>query len=349
MKNETSNTQQLTDWVINKIKTEYPNDVALLVSVEGASVNGDGHGEAFDYFVPATERGNELAQTFIIGGVGNDLYPRSWERCERNAALDGRYPLCLGKAKILYSRTREDEKRFESIRQKLFDNLANPEFTYKKALENLDVAMGLYRTMMFDERLYKARGLAGFIFRYLSDAVAYINGTYIDTYHNGIINVVVKWEKLPERFAEYFYAIVSASTAGELRSLSHLLIVSVRQLIARHKPQNPDNTKMPDYKWLADWYQEIRNWWNRMYFYCDTKNTVAAFDEACQLQSELDIISEEFGLEEMDLLGCFDALDLGPLSRRAAELEKIIISTIEGQGITIRRYDTLEEFLAAEK
>ena len=68
MKNDT---QRLTDWVIRKIKTEYPDDVALLVAVEGASINGDGHGEPFDYFVPATEHGNELAQTFIIGGVGN--------------------------------------------------------------------------------------------------------------------------------------------------------------------------------------------------------------------------------------------------------------------------------------
>jgi len=37
-----------------------------------------------------------LAQTFIIGGVGNDLYPRSWERMERTASLDDRATLCLG-------------------------------------------------------------------------------------------------------------------------------------------------------------------------------------------------------------------------------------------------------------
>lgn len=88
MKNDT---QRLTDWVIRTIKTEYPDDVALLVAVEGASINGDGHGEPFDYFVPATERGNELAQTFIIGGVGNDLYPRSWERMERNEEIRYRH------------------------------------------------------------------------------------------------------------------------------------------------------------------------------------------------------------------------------------------------------------------
>ena len=50
-----STTNKLTEWVIQKIKTEYPDDIALLVAVEGSSINGDGHGEPFDYFIPATD------------------------------------------------------------------------------------------------------------------------------------------------------------------------------------------------------------------------------------------------------------------------------------------------------
>jgi hypothetical protein len=122
---------KLTEWVINKIKNEYADDVALLVAVEGVSVNGDGHGEPFDYFVPATERGNELSQTFIIDGVGNDLYPRSWERTRRTADLEDLATLCLGNAKILYSRSKEDEEKFEKLRERLFENLANDGFVYK--------------------------------------------------------------------------------------------------------------------------------------------------------------------------------------------------------------------------
>lgn len=52
----------LTKWVINKIENEYKDDIALLVGIKGHSTNGDGHGECFDFFVPATERGNELAE-----------------------------------------------------------------------------------------------------------------------------------------------------------------------------------------------------------------------------------------------------------------------------------------------
>ena len=51
----------------------------------------------------------------------------------------------------------------------------------------------------------------------------------------------------------------------------------------------------------------------------------------------------------MDLLGCFDSLNLEPLSLRAVELEQSIISVIESQGIKIKRYDTLDAFLTADK
>ena len=345
----TDTSKRLMEWAINKIKTEYPEDVALLVAVEGSSVNGDGHGEPFDYFVPATERGNDLSQTFIIGGVGNDLYPRSWERTERTANLDDLATLCLGDAKILYSRSKEDEERFEALRQKLFNNLANPVFVYKKALENLDVAMDLYRTMMFEERLWKVRCLAGYIHDFLKISVACLNGTYWKSWHYGVLPALSQWKELPEHFAEYYQAILSASTTGELKSVAHLLIASTRQFIAKYRPKNTDETEIPDYKELAAWYQELRTTWNRIYYFCDIKNSDAAFVDVCNLQNELSIFAEEFGLGEMDLLGCFDVQDLEPLSRRAAELEKVIISAIEDKGIKIRNYDTLDDFLASEK
>ena len=358
-----NDTQRLTEWVINKIKTKYPDDIALLVAVEGASVNGDGHGEPFDYFVPATERGNELGQTFIIGGVGNDLYPRSWERCERTANLDDRMTICLGDVKILYSRSEADVERFEEIRRKLFENLKNPELVYRKALERLDIAMGMYRTMMFEEKLNKVRGLAGFISYYLAMGVAYLNGTYVGEggdWHKGMLTMYTKWAQLPERFIEYYELILTAKSVGELRSIAHLLIASARRFIAERKPAG-DTVKSTNFHELADWYQELRTAWNRIYYYCETGNADAVFFDACNLQNELSIISDEFdllnssnigerfGLAEMDLLGAFDANDLAPLAKRATELEHAIIAAIEANGVKIRRYATLDDFLADAK
>ncbi|WP_310601661.1 hypothetical protein [Anaerosporobacter sp.] len=341
-----NNTGQLRDWAINKIKTEYPNDIAILIALEGHSVNGDGHGECFDYFVPATERGNELAQTFIIGDVGHDLYPRSWERTERTANLEDYATLCLGNAKVVYSRTKEDEEHFLSLQKKLFENLANPNFVYKKSLEQLNIAMDLYRTMMFEERLYKARMAAGIIHDYLSLAVYYLNGTYNKDWRNGPVEQLLKMKELPENFIEYYKAITRADSVNELRSLAYLTIKTARQFIATYKPVQEKTTANNDFSGLAEWYQELSLTWRRLYFYCDTKNIDAAFSDACNLQNELNIVGEEFGLKEMNLLEDFSPTNLEKFKETAHELENYIVLQIKEHGIILRKFDTLEEFLA---
>ena len=103
-------TNELTNWVISRIENEYKDDIALLIALHGHTTDDDQHGVCFDYFVPATERGNELSETFIIDGVGHDLYPRSWERLEESVNLND-MPIILDGAEILYARSKEDEDR----------------------------------------------------------------------------------------------------------------------------------------------------------------------------------------------------------------------------------------------
>ncbi len=339
-------TEKLTEWVINKIKAEYIDDIALLIAIEGHSVNEDGHGECFDYFVPSTERGNELSQTFMIEGIGYDLYPRSWERMERTADLDDRATICLSNATILYSHTKEDENRFVSIQKRLYDNLANKEYIYKKALENLNIAMDLFRTMMFEDTLFKIRMAAGYINDYLSLVVMYLNGTFFRNWRDGRLPELLALKEIPDNFIEYYKAVINAQTTNELKSLAHLIIHTTRQFIASHKPVRISTQANPNFGDLASWYQELSLTWRRLRYYCDIKQNEAAFIDACVLQNELTIVKEEFGLREMDLLGYFDTTNLTSLSTQATELERYIVSEIENHGVKLNRYNTLEEFLS---
>jgi len=341
-------TNQLTNWAISKIKEEYPEDVALLIALEGHDVDGDGHGKCFDYFVPATDRGNELSRTFIINGIGYDLYPRSWERTERTAALEDEVISCLGSAKILYSRSEADTARFEAIRQQLFANLADKTFVYQKALEKLDTAMDLYRTLMFESRAYQVRMAVGYIAHYLSEVVTFLNGTYTKDRSDGMLPHLRGLTKLPDSFLAYYEAILRTQSESDLKNLAYLLISTTRGFIQAYKPEKADTADSLDFANLADWYQEISLWWRCLYYFCRIGNADAAFIEACQLQSELNIISQEFKLPEMDLLGAYDASNLAALNTRAAEWEQAIITAVEAHGCSINRYDSFETFLAAE-
>jgi hypothetical protein len=338
--------KELTQWAIEQIQKKYKDDIALLIAISGHALEDDCHGECFDYFVPANENGNRLGQTFIIDGVGHDLYPRSWQRIENMANFDDDFTYGLADAIILYYRSGEDLKRFRAMQDKLRANLADKGFMLKKALQKLDAAMDIYRTMMFEDRLYQVRMAAGFIARYLSIAVAGINGTYFRKRLDLETVELARMKEVPENFIQFFEAIVKARSVDELRRYSHEIISTTRKFIAARKQPNAPNTRMPDYEDLADWYEEGSLTWRRIYHHCDTHNYERVFPDAITLQYELNIIEEEFGLKEMDLLGCFDTEDLSAFRQRAGELERYVVSEIESQGFKLNKYDTLEQFLA---
>jgi hypothetical protein len=343
----TRNTNPLTQWAIDKIKAEYPDDVALLVATDDNSFHGDGHGESFDYYVPATERGMGLARDFIIGKVGYDLYPRTWERTERTADLIDRAPFCLGQARILYSRSEDDAERFEVLRTRLYENLHNPEFTYRAALAQLDEAMRLYQTLMFEESLFKSKMAAAYVHDYLSMAAAYLNGTYLSIdWQDGREAELSHFTELPDEFIELYRRLRNADSIAEIREIAHTTLSAGRRFIEARKPEGEPSFS-GNYQNFADWYGEMRTTWNRIAISCKLDIEDTAFVDACFLQNELCVVSAEFGLPEMDLLGSFDASDLSKLNARAAEIEREVVGFIESHGAKIDRYDTVEDFLSA--
>ena len=336
-------TKKLQEWAINKIKSEYLDDIALLVAIDGISVNNDGHGECFDYFVPVTERGNELGHTFIIDGVGHDLYPRSWERCARTANLDDNAAFLLRNAKIVYSRSAEYVEKFEQYQTQLNNNLNNKDFMYRKALEKLDTAMGFYRTLMFEEQLQKAIVGLGFIEHYMAVITFLLNGK-VYSWWREYFNELLLLSEIPNNFVEYHKAMLSVRSVEECRSLAHLLIEVTRKFIAAHKSDSVVCVKSPDAA-LADWFCEMSLQWNRIYYYCKIGDADSAFGDAIILQSELNVIGSEYGLEGIDLMSSFDITNLAAFSARAKEIADCIKTILTANGVKLRSYLTVEEFL----
>lgn len=336
---------ELTNWAIAQIQNKYKNDVALLIGIFGHALDNDCHGECFDYFIPANENGNQLAQTFIIDGVGHDLYPRSWKRIENMANLDDNFTNGLADGVILYARNEDDRQQFIAMQEKLKANLQNKDFMLKKALEKLDNAMEIYRTMMFEESLYQVRMAAGFIAKYLSFAVAHMNGTYFKQRLELETVELAQMALLPEHFIDYYENIVKASTVEALKQHSYDMIRTTRAFIAAHKPPANAKAASPDYKELAGWYEEGSLTFRRILIHCDAQNYERVFTDAIAIQHELNIIKEEFGLSEMDLIGSFDYQNLNAIKEATQKIEQYIISEIERHGFKINQYDTLEQFL----
>jgi hypothetical protein len=337
--------KELIEWVIKKIETEYKGEISLLLGRKGVGkVPEDGDHMAFDFFIPACDHGCALATTFIIDDMGYDLFPMSWKRVEGLAALNERIAHNLAESEILYARNDTDRERFELLRKTLFNNLKNKDFIYTKSLEKINSAMDIYKTMLFEKSLGNVRKAAGGILQYLSYAIAIINGTYIsgDYGYWGGMEQIKKLPKVPANYLKNYEEILKAKDIKTLFKVVHNLIEETREFFKELTPER--NVKGYNFGSLEGW-EEARYTFRRIAYACKNNKSVECFNLGCYLQIELDILTEEAGLEKMDLLCCYDVDDLSAFEKRAKEIEEYIMQEIETHKVVLRKYDNLEEFL----
>jgi hypothetical protein len=341
----TINSENLSQWAINRIKREFKDDVCLLLGHNTLKLDEDMDDAAPGFFIPVSENAIGLAKTFIVDGIGYDLFPVLWERLERTADLDEYNTTCLADATVLYYRNEEDKARFIELQARLLNNLHNPDYMVKKALEKLGVAMEIFQTMMFEDTLYKVRKASGYIVDYLSIAVANANQQYFKNGQTNQVLDLLAMKGIPRDFIRLYEDIVKADSSEELKKLCHEMISNTRQFLITKKRKGENGRRNQNFKDLANWYHELSYTWRRVYHWCDKTDPIRGFMWGCMLQSELDIVREEFGLGEMDLLGTFNANDMIAYRRQAETLEKQIVSAIKDHGATLDVYDSIDEFI----
>lgn len=341
--------KELIEWAIHKIENEYKEDVSLLIGHSHWNIKPDGDDVAFNFFIPATKAGYKLAQTFIIDGIGYDLFPMSWERVEGLASINESLTTCLADGVILYAKSDADRERFIHLQKKLQDNLADPSFTYKKGLEKINTAMELYKTMLFENSLGSGRKASGFIADYLSQAVATVNGVYFKRGPENQISHLAEMYQVPEHFSTLFESLIAAKSLETIKTLCYQMIETTRAFFEGIMPEKKQSPQEYNYEDLACWYEEGVYTFRRIYYYAAQKDVFNAFAWGYHFQREFDAIEEEFGLEPMDLMGVFDPENLDAFAARAKAIDASIRGEIEKRGVTLREYDSLDAFLAAQR
>lgn len=375
--------KELIDWAITQIKNNYPNDVDLLIGQKGAcKTPDDAQTMAFDFFIPATEAGNNLAKTFVIEDMGYDLYPISWQRLKGIVNLEEpRMIFAFMKGEIIYSRTPEAEQQFLSLKKDLLHNLQDKKITFTKALEFLQTAMEIYLTMMFEEDICTVRKASGGIACQLMNGIAMVNGQYLKNGYGNLSLEMTNINNLPVDFESTYNNLLDAKTIDEIQSICHKLIKSTRNMFFALKKQQAEeeNTQQRkvatkeatgacdsyspcgtpnccdsvnctdnsiNYDDLANWYQEARYSFRRIEYYAKQNSKEDCFLLGCYLQIEFDAIKDEFDLKTMDLLGAFESSQLTEFAKRAEKLENYIVGVLKEHKALLKIYKNFEDFAA---
>ena len=348
--------EKLVTWIEEKVKSEYADDISLAL-LYGSFVNGTANSRSdIDcYFIPRTERGYRLAGTFMIAGVGYDIFPMDWERVRNIANLEeGLLPL-VGDVKVLYSASEEDLGRFRGLQVQMKDNLADKQKSQTAARKRAESAYKLYQDMCKPNPLVEIRKLAGHIIMQLADAAAIYNNDY---FHCGLkmqFQDLLKLQKekdIPIRICEEYLHTVQAKTAeesirhsyGMLCTVGEYIGVSFSEDLSKDHAESGETTEVKDSALLAGLYEEISSTFNKIYVCCETNNYILAYLSAVCLQRELDDAHREYGSEKYDILSFYEWDDLQKMNLAVKAAEDHLVRFIVGSGGVIKRYSTFEEF-----
>lgn len=355
MLNDTNN-DKLIDWITKKAKYEYADDVSIVLAY-GSFINGTAN--AFSdvdcYFIPKTKRGIKFANSFIINGIGYDIFPMNWQRVKNIAKLKETLLPLVGDVKILFYSTKKDLKKFKSLQRQLQSNISKKSYTEKIAKEKFVFASEQFAKMNIDSQFSDLRVNAGKIIMMLADIVMLHNNDY---FHYGLkkqYDDLKTIKDIPDDFLVDYIKVIKLKEKAELINTCKNILNSVSvymgwgsiEFLAMEKELISKNNTTTDFQLLANFYEEIISTFNKIYLSCEKNDYVLAFLSAVCLQNDLDELCKENNLKKYCLLNYYDSDNLSLLAVRTKDIENNFVDIIINGGGNIKNYSTFEDFQGA--
>lgn len=337
--------QRIIDMVIERAKRDFPDDIDL-IGLTGSFATGDYHeGSDLDLIiVNGTDRGWGIADGFILGGVGFDVYCTPWDNLERKSRLDDVGVSSLTELQILYVAKPEHLERFKALRQRALDGLAEPigRDCLERAGKHLDMAKQELGGAMLAETTGRARYAAGGVLHHCVNALIAMNNTCIKRGIRRYREILLALEHLPDGFEALYMAVIEAKTADASREAARALLGAVAGL---HTAlwEGAVEKSAPNYDNLWGVYEEFfSNYFNKLRNSAAEGDASYAFFAALGAQAYIDEMADMKGLPVRDLMAAFDPGDLTKLEAAWEEAARIYLDAYKRAGREVERFDTFE-------
>ena len=177
---------------------------------------------------------------------------------------------------------------------------------------------------------------------YSARALCFARGGYFRRAQTDQLAELRRIGELPEGFCELYEKLLHTVDGSERQALCRDLIAVAEASLRMQAPPEPREHNFQD---LADWYAELSYTWLRIRRLAEQGDVTKVYMWGCMLQTELNQVCEDFGLEKMDLMGMFDANSLLSFAAHADVLEIEMRRRITGGGGVLREYPHRERSL----
>ena len=301
-------------------------------------------------FVPATERGWQVAETFIYQGVGYDLFGMDWSRVVRIAQLTGSLTPLVADSRI-YARTPEAEERLLDLRARLVDRLGHPAVSHARAVDRLNLAAVEPDLAAGSLTMARAREHAAFALVSLSEAVALSQGRAFMRGLKRLHADLASLPWLPAGMLQRFDDVIRAEDRARLEGGLGAILEAVASFLSVRAPwphgRRIDASARPllDFGVLAHWYEEVSSTFLKLRTCAESGDWRLAFLTGANLQRSLRVDARV--PLEIELLGSYVADDLWSMVDASADLALAIEVMLERAGRPPRRFESADQLRAA--
>ena len=330
--------------LIEKISKDFKDDIALVV-IMGSYIYGETHSRSdLDmFFVPNTERGYNLGFTFIIDGIGFDYWPISWERLERIANFDERITSIITEGKVLYYSSAADMERYNQIKKKALHTIERKKFI-NKASAKFDEVYKVYWKLLNANTVSDACKYAIGIIYTITHALALLNRITVKRGRGKLEQEILNMPLVPEGFSELYDTVFTVSDIDVFKKAYGKLIQSTETLISREKEKISEKVSFAGA--LNGFYEEMINFYNKIYHACETRDAVTALFASVELTNEIeqalkgtDVSSKDLP----DLIGAFDPNNLETLASIAQNHQTKFVELLTANGVNIRQFTSFDD------
>lgn len=344
--------QDLLDMLLDIVKTKYANDISIMM-IYGSCANGTSN-ETSDLdmiFIPKTKRGRHFSKTFILEGIGYDLWGANWKTLKKFANFDDMKVSVVADSQLVYYASEADKQKYEALVNKAKTIAGGPLTRNLRRKAKMRLNKAKQYCDDFDEMGLVA---AGGILMEVCNVVCLLNHTYLRFGSKRVIEELLALDRLPADFMSKFRSVIEQTGEAKERCAALIdlterflhgknrKIPSAKNRIASWKKKTKKTSAASDFSGL---YEEISSHWNKIRASCASGDVMYAFFSAASLQQTLDSVQKSLGVmvPEICFIDKFDARNLQAIALAANNAEVAFVNLLQSKGVSITRYDTLAQ------
>ncbi|SFN44494.1 nucleotidyltransferase domain-containing protein [Proteiniclasticum ruminis] len=342
------NQEKALDLIIHKIKKDYAEDVAFL-AIMGSYARGTHH-EHSDldlFFLPSTPRGESLGFTFILDGIGYDLWPISLSRLQNIASQKEPLASILAEAKIKYWHTEEDLERFLALKEKAKTSASKEVLLEKLPLLKSKLQESAFSLLLMKD-LAEFRKIAMKQVKTIFYVLSLLHGTapsgnYLKNKEN-----LITMTGVPKDFYAHLDGLFEEDTLEELKT--HVIDVTETAVhLIEDFLGSAEARRSPAKEVFNGFYEELVNHYHKIRHAAERNDPKECLLAAASLENEIsETLAHVSGNLPVlpPLVGAFHPNDLRSMVDAAKIHEDAFLLYLKNEEVPLRVFETIEEFSA---